>query len=281
MERARAFLKKVFHIIKRPEMRILPGQLAFFFVLSLVPLIALVGTIAASFNISVATLEEAMQSALPREISNTLLGFVSGKGMNFNIGVFFISAFILASNGTHSMIITSNEIYKIECDQVLKRRLKAIMMTFFLVLLFVFLLIVPVYGDSILQIALNYTNQDPRVEVIATIYQILKYPLSIALIYINIKLLYTIAPDKNIAAHTTTYGAIFTTITWVIATEIYSFYVVTFSNYDIFYGSISSIIILLLWVYILSYIFVIGMAINAGERKENLDKLTVIKEEEK
>lgn len=278
MERARTFLKKVFHIIKRPEMRILPGQLAFFFVLSLIPLIALVGTIASSFNISVAALEEAMKVALPGDVSKTLLTFVSGKGLNFNIIIFFLSAFILASNGAHSMIITSNEIYKIECSKVLKRRIKAILMTFILVLLVVFLLIVPVYGDSILSLALTYTNEDPRVVLLGSIYQILKYPLSIILIYLNIKLLYTIAPDKSIKSQTTTYGAIFTTVTWVIATEIYSFYVATFANYDIFYGSISSIIILLMWVYILSYIFVLGMAINAGEKKEVIEKEKIGKE---
>lgn len=280
MERVRTFLKKVFNIIKRPEMRVLPGQLAFFFVLSLIPLIALIGTIAASFNISVAALEDALKVALPTDVSKILLTYVSGKGLNFNIIIFFISAFVLASNGTHSMIITSNEIYKIECSKVIKRRMKAILMTFILVFLIIFLLIVPVYGDSILEIALNYTNNDPRVVFLGSLYQILKYPLSIVLIYVNIKLLYMIAPDKSIASHTTTYGAVFTTITWAVATEVYSFYVITFSNYDIFYGSISSILILLIWVYLLSYIFVLGMAINAGERTEALKKLE-IKEEQK
>lgn len=275
MERARDFLKKVFHIIKRPEMRILPGQLAFFFVLSLIPLIALVGTIASSFNISVASLEEMMTAALPGNISETLLTYVSGKGLNFNIIIFFISAFVLASNGAHSMIITSNEIYKIECEQIIQRRIKAILMTFILVLLLVFLLIVPVYGDSILQLAIEYSNHNSTVEFISIIYQILKYPLSLSLIYVNIKLLYIIAPDKKITTTSTTYGAVFTTITWTLATEIYSFYVATFANYDIFYGSISSIIILLMWVYILSYIFVIGMAINAGEREDDINKLKV------
>lgn len=281
MERVRAFLKKVFSIIKRPEMRVLPGQLAFFFVLSLIPLIALVGTIASSFNISVSALEDAIKIALPLDVSKTLLTYVSGQGLNFNIIVFLVSAFILASNGCHSMIITSNEIYRIECDKILKRRIKAIIMTFILVLLLIFLLVVPVYGDIIFQMILDYTNYDTRVNTVLTIYQILKYPLSIVLIYINIKLLYTIAPDEEIKAHTTTYGAIFTTITWVVATEIYSFYVSTFSNYDIFYGSISSLIILLVWVYILSYIFVIGMAINAGDRSEETLRLSKIKEDKK
>ena len=45
---------------------------------------------------------------------------------------------------------------------------------------------------------------------------------------------------------------------------IYSIYIDSFSNYNIFYGNISNILILLMWVYILSYIFVLGMAINAS-----------------
>ena len=82
------------------------------------------------------------------------------------------------------------------------------------------------------------------------------------------KLLYVLAPDKKIRSKTTTKGALFTTISWILATEIYTFYIGTFSSYDVFYGSISNIVILLLWIYILSYIFVVGMAINAGNTKE-------------
>ena len=46
MEKVRKFFKKLFYIVGKPYMRVLPGQLAFFTVLSLVPLIAILGTIA-------------------------------------------------------------------------------------------------------------------------------------------------------------------------------------------------------------------------------------------
>ena len=188
--------------------------------------------------------------------------------MNFNIFVFFFSAFLLASNGTHSMIITSNEIYKVKSDNVIRRRLKAIGMTFILVGIFLFLILVPVYGDTIISIIRKTSTNQTFINVIYRIYQIIKYPISILVVYLNIKLLYVLAPDKKVRSKTTTKGALFTTISWILATEIYSFYIGTFSKYDVFYGSISNIIILLLWIYILSYIFVLGMAINAGNTKE-------------
>jgi membrane protein len=78
------------------------------------------------------------------------------------------------------------------------------------------------------------------------------------------------APDKKIKSKNTTYGAIFTTFGWLLATQVYAFYVKNFTNYNLFYGSLSNIIILFLWFYILAYIFTLGMALNSGfYKKEN------------
>ena len=60
MERAKGFLKKATELIKKPEMRILPGHLAFFFVMSLIPIIALLGAIATKLSISVDVIQSAL-----------------------------------------------------------------------------------------------------------------------------------------------------------------------------------------------------------------------------
>lgn len=275
MEQARGFLKELIKIIRKPEMRILPGQLAFFLVMSIIPTIALVGVITNSLNIPMDAVKLTISSSIPKDIADVLTDLLGGQGFNFNIAVFFISAFLLASNGTHSMIITSNEIYKLEPDSILKRRLKAIMMIFIMLGLFLFLFIVPVCGDTIFALLRYYLEDFKPIEIIYQIYQLLKYPIIIFILYGNIRLLYTIAPDEKVASITTRKGAIFTTIGWVLATEIYSFYIGTFSSYSLFYGSISNILVLLLWVYILSYIFVLGMGLNAGEyhlkQQENIE----------
>jgi membrane protein len=264
MEQARGFFREIIKLIKKPEMRILPGQLAFFLVMSIIPTIALVGVIANQLSIPLDTIKITISNSIPKEISKFITDILVGQGFNFNIAVFFISAFILASNGPHSMIITSNEIYKIKPETVIKRRLKAIWMTFILVGLFLFLFIVPVCGDSIFAVIRYYVKDQTPINIIHQVYQLLKYPITILVLYFNIKLIYIISPDEKIKSVSTRKGAMFTTIGWVIATEIFSFYIGTFASYDIFYGSISNLLVILLWVYILSYIFVLGMALNAG-----------------
>lgn len=264
MERVRRVLKNIIDVIKKPEMRVLPGQLAFFFVISLIPLIALIGVIASSFSISLDVFMDTYIEIIPDSVSKLLLSIIDNNGLNFNILVFFVSAFFLASNGPHSIIITSNEIYKIKSKNVVNRRIKAILMTLIMVCLLMFLLVFSVFGNLLYDMVNYASNNGVSINYLYNILIILKYPLSIIVVYLNIKLLYVVAPDKKIESNSTTYGALFTTISWVISTEIYSIYVGKFSKYSIFYGSISNILVLLLWVYLLSYIFVLGMAFNAG-----------------
>lgn len=264
MEQVRKYFKKAIEYISKPEMRILPGQLAFFIVVSLIPLLALVGTIAGYFSVSMDKVTNILETILPFEVTDGVLSYVGGEGITFNIAVFFISAFLLASNGTHSMIITSNEMYKLKESRILHRRIKAIAMTSILVMLFVFMLLVPVFGDTIYNILTSNIQNKKAVLFGYNLYRLIQYPITLIMVYYNIKLLYTIAPDREIKSKTTVTGAMFTTIGWILSTKIYSIYIGTFSNYNIFYGSISNILFLLMWVYILSYIFVLGMAINAS-----------------
>lgn len=275
MMQVREFLKRTIDIIKRPYMRILPGQLAFFSIMSLIPLIALVGSIANYFSLSLDSIKNVTSSILPIDLSTLFTSeAVSGKGLNFNIIIFFISAFILASNGTHSVIITANEIYNYQEEGILARRLKAIAMIFVLVGLLFFLLAVTVFGDLFFEVLKEYATNQTAVSIFQQIYDYLKMPLSIVLIYFNIKQLYQMAPDNRVSTISTKYAAIFTTIVWTIGTEIYSVYVRFFSNYNLFYGSISNILILMVWIYFLAYIFVLGMALSTT----NIEKIKIKKE---
>ena len=259
--KARTFAKKMIDMIKSPEMRVLPGQLAFFIVMALIPLVAIIRVL--TIKLGIPLTEIAFGEAIPKDVMK-LLNNMDGATMNFNIVTFFILGFVLASNGAHSMIITSNEIYHIKSRDFLSRRVKAILMTMLIVGLFLFLLLVPVFGDQIFEAVKANVNDKHTVNVFYNIYQIIKFPLMIVILFLNIKLIYVMAPDIKIKSSTTTKGALFTTIGWIIVSEFYSLYTTYFVRYDVFYGSLSSILILLIWVYFLSYIFSLGLIINAS-----------------
>ena len=261
------FMKRLKAVIKKPEMRILPGQLAFFLLLSIIPLFALIAVVASGFSLSIENLITTVKETLPEEIADFIVSIIDGNNINMNIIIFCISGFLLASNGPHSIIIGSNLLYKVKDKDRITLRVKAIFMTVILIILFLFIIIVPVFGDNIVSL-LKYVLPDNLDKPIVTTYNILKYPISLFIIFFFLKLLYTIAPDKTIKSKTTTKGALFTTIGWIIATEIYSFYINVFARYNLLYGSVANLLILFIWIYILSYIFMIGMALNATYYEE-------------
>jgi len=271
MEKANDFVLKIFKLLMKPEMRILPAHLAFFLVITLIPLIALIATIAAALSISTESIRLMIINYAPKQIAGILNSIVEGGGINLNMVVFYFSAFLLASNGAYSMINSSNEIYKVKPRSMISRRIKAVIMTLILVSLFIFLLLVPVFGSSLFETIMKTTGNGIIIQIIKKIIMILKYPIVIIILFINIKIMYIIAPDQEIPSKTANRGAVFTTLGWILSTEIFAFYIEKFTKYDIFYGSISNILVLLLWVYLLSYIFVLGMVINASNYKNQIE----------
>lgn len=264
MKNFKYYVKRAFQTFNQMEMRILPGNLAFFFVLALVPMVTMVAVIASQFHISIESVIDFIQGVVPSEASSLIVEAISGKGFDSSVGIFSLIALFSASNGTYAIINVSNTMYQVSHSDTLKDRVRALVLLLVLLLLIVFLLLVPMFGEKILGLFGN----GPLVKQIRFIYGVLKWPMTIFLIYMNLKLIYTIAPSVSIKSKSTTYGALFTTIIWTLATAIFGYYLKYFANYNVIYGNLSSIIILMMWIYIISYVFVMGMAINATNLNE-------------
>lgn len=288
-EKIKRYLKKLFKILQQPEMAILPANIAFYIILAIIPMLTILVLLASSFNISIDLVANLVKNIMPEQVSTVIIDVISGKGFDSNVGLFNIMAFVLASNGTNSIIVTSNALYKIKNSDWIKNRISSFVLLIIIIILFIFLMVVPIFGDSILNIMKSAKILETYAEEAIAIFNIIKWPLTIFIIYFNIKLIYTIAPSKNIKSSETTYGAIFTTIMWLLATVIFKFYMQYFARYDILYGNLSSLIIMMVWVFFLSYIFVLGMAINVSRKEEQdliaeqlkLEEELKIKKEEK
>ena len=248
-------------------MTILPGQVAFFVILSLVPIITLIGYGATFFNISIDSIIQVLDANFNKSIVNMIVPIVTGKALDLKLLIMFCSMFYIASNGADSVIIASNEIYNIKQTSWLKRRIKAILLTFVIVTLIMFVLLVPAFGSKIID-AVDYFNIK---STLANILEILQGPISWVIIFTFIKVIYTISPNKPLPSAGVNFGAIFTTTGWVLITAIYSYWINNFARYDIFYAGLSNIAVLMLWIYFLSYIFVIGISLNSKVELEELE----------
>lgn len=276
IKRFKEFLSKVYSVIKKPEMGVLPGQLAFFFVLSVVPIVTLITYGASFLHLSIDFISDFISKAFSADLAELLIPIVTVPNVNFSFFFTLFIGFYVASNGASSIIVTSNMIYGIKDSGFLKRRIKAIIMTLIIVLLFIFILVIPVFGKSIIEMV-EFVNMNEHItKTIVFTFNLLKGPVTWFIIFCFIKILYTMAPDRRIPSSYVNYGAAFTTVMWVIVTAIYSYYINNYANYAVFYGALANIVMLMLWIYFLASIFVIGMALNYKEEVIKLEKTGAI-----
>ena len=266
------FFSKVWEIILRPYMYFLPGQLAFSVILSFVPLLSIISAIGSSFGVDTKLISEFLGKIFSSVKFDLIIPSIFGQEVTLKyIFVIFIMFFI-ASNGANSVIIASNRIYEIKQSNYFIRRMKAIIMTLMLCILYIFVLVVPLLGQKIIS---SFDYFDIK-HIIYPIITIVRGPITWIVIYLFVKSIYVIAPDKEIPHRGINIGALFTTIFWLIATYIYSGWINNFTKYDVYYGSLSNIAVLMLWLYWLSYIFVIGLCLNVKVEKESLEKTGII-----
>ncbi len=268
VEKVKEVVLQLWNILKEPDMLVLPGQLAFFFLWAIVPMVTLIAYGTSLFNVSQDFMMTFITKAFGGEIKDLIMPIVQEISMTPAFLMTICVSFYTASTGASSIIITSNHLYKIKNTNFLHRKIKAILMTLILVLLLVFLLLVPAFGDLLINF-ISYVNLNETVtKTIAFFINLLKGPVSWILMFLLIKIMYTVAPDENLPASFSTKGALFTTFGFVFATFGYSIFVNNFANYDILYGGLAHFVVLMIWLYILANVVTISLAINSEELKK-------------
>ncbi len=263
-------------IINRKEMSILPAHLAYYFIISIIPAFTIIFFVASSLKIPTNAISNFLTDTFSPSIANMLINSVTITSVGLNNLIFFVVSFYITSNGARSIITASNIVFNIKDSNVVKKTIKSFVITLFLVLIIIFILVVPLFGSHVIKFFSAIEINKKIIETLDVLYPVLKWPLTIFILFFLVKIIYTMAPDEKIKSSYVNKGAIFTTISWTLTTAIYSFYINNIANYGKIYGTLSNIVILMLWFWLLSYAFVIGLVLNYKNSEEENEKTNAI-----
>ena len=77
-------------------------------------------------------------------------------------------------------------------------------------------------------------------------------------------LLYYLGPNRPMRFRSVMPGAIFASVLWLVATQIFGWYVRYLANYNVLYGSIAAVIALVVWMYVLAVVTLVGCEFNVA-----------------
>lgn len=183
------------------------------------------------------------------------------NGSLLSIG-FFLSMFF-ATNGVHNLMIAFNKSSLIvETRSLLKRRLVALILTMVMILS----MIVCIAAMTLGVIAINYLKKEMNYEGNLTIYviQFTQWALLGVLYFINVSILYRYGPAHAKKWKFFSAGSWLATILAFLTIWGFSFYINNFSAYNKLYGSIGTLMVIMIWLYLNSLILLIGFELNAS-----------------
>lgn len=100
--------------------------------------------------------------------------------------------------------------------------------------------------------------------VLLNMWQYLRFVLLAAIMFAVLGLLYAVSQDQKQSAKAIMPGAIVALVAWLIVSVGFSIYVENFANYSVIYGTLGAVIVLMVWLYLTSFILIVGAEYNAA-----------------
>ncbi len=207
---------------------------------------------------------EAVGQQLPAEATELIrpqLETVIGEGSLalFSLGLLFTA--YAASSGMKALIKALNRAYDLTEVRSFGRRLFiAFALTLLLATSVVVFFVLLLGGQQVTHdLARSAGFGDVSIEV----FELVRYPLSVLALAIASGFLYWAAPATKVRPRSVLPGVLLFVPCWIGMTLGFGLYITEFSSYGETYGSVSGIIILLLWLYFVALILLLGGELNA------------------
>ena len=98
---------------------------------------------------------------------------------------------------------------------------------------------------------------------VVTAWDLAKWPVLLLLISFLFALLYWASPNAKQGFRWVTPGGILAVVVWVVASVAFAIYVANFGSYNKTYGSLASVIIFLVWLWLSNIAILLGAELNA------------------
>ena len=243
----------------------LAAQLAYYFLLALVPAIVFVVALTSFFPPQlIDQMMQAFATFAPRDILAIIEEQIAALRGGSHGGVLtFGLLFALWSSSAAVVSITDalNRAYDIEEGRPWwKVRLVAIGLTLALALFVLIAFTLVMIGPTLATRIADSVGLGSAFEMT---WKILQWPIVFALIAVAIAVLNYFAPDAEQDWTWVSPGAVLATALWLLASLAFKIYITNFADYNATYGSLGGVIVLMLWFYISGVAILVGAEMNA------------------
>lgn len=257
-------IKKMSSNMKKDHISESSAQCAYYTILSFIPFVILVITLIQYTGIAPQTLFDAITKIIPSTMNEMVIDIVQevySKSIG-TISVSIIFTIWAAGKGLYALTSGLQAVYNTDskiANSYIYLRLKVLLETVIFIFLIVFGLTVLVFGNGVVEIVQskfgglkNYTEISSAITEIGML----------IITFIVFLLLYKFMPKHRVSFKSQTYGALFGAIALNIISFVFSKYLYIFKGFSITYGSLTTLMLIMMWTYSCFYTVFLGAELN-------------------
>lgn len=207
-----------------------------------------------------------LMQLLPEGAFNTIWSTVEDiisrpRGGLLSVG--FVLALYFSTNGVSSMIEAFNQTHHtIETRSWIKQRLISILLVVIISVIVIFAIGLVTVGS----VVIDYLVEAGLLKGGLTIFlvQLSKWLAIVGMIYLVISFSYYLAPARESKFRFVSPGSSLATLLSLVTIVGFNFYISNFNRYNALYGSIGTLLVIMLWIYFNAIILLIGFELNAS-----------------
>lgn len=239
------------------------AQTAYFIMLSFFPFIILLVTLIRYTSITPADVYRASQMIFPPSMDSFILGLINEvySKTAVTISISAIVAAWSAGKGFLALMRGMNTIYNVEERRnYIILRLRSALYTVVFVVAIILSLVVLVFGNSIHEAAIEHL---PFVAVVTGVIVRLKGVVGMCFLTVVFMVMYRFVPNRRARLLSQAPGALFSAVCWYLFSIGFSVYVEVSPGLANMYGSLTTSVLVMLWLYFCMYIILLGAEINS------------------
>ena len=246
------------------------AALSYFLILTLFPLLMCVNFFIGLFHLDLEQVLAALNQVLPADALSLMadyLTYVSGIQSNALLWASLFTILVSASAGLRTLFLTMDELYGVRRDNGLGRIVLSVVLSV-LFLLTIYLSVVVIFtGDWFFWLLKEHLPHRLLellpLDALSGLWQWMRYLLLFCFMLMLVLVIYRVgAPRKAVRNRTILLTSLFTALAMVACSVLFSWFIGMSSRYALVYGSLASLIILLVWLYFCGNILLMGAVVG-------------------
>ena len=273
------FLRTIYLMVRRylrHNVGIQSAALAFYLLFMIFPFLIFISALLGILQLDVAAILGALEEILPREvveIAGVYLRYVRANPSMRLLVFGLVFSIYFPMRATNALMRSVRTAYHLGPPKgAVLHRLKTLLYTVMLIVTIALTGALSTIGERVLTYAVHHF----RLPVFAAeLWTQLRFPAVAVVGFFALYFLYALAQDSRQPWRNIWPGTVGALAAWVALSWLYSFYVDNIANYSLLYGSIGTVIVLMIWLYMTAAILIMGAELNGtlmSLRKDRLEK---------